>query len=129
MPTVISHGIFEPMASTKEIGIVTVTTGCAIFFFGVLAMFDSALMIAGNLLVIAGTAMLLRSRSLSLLECDKLFGTFLFGLGVIALFLRLCMVGFLLELFGLVYVFKKSIPSFRSVLLRLFFAKSLNKSS
>lgn len=117
------------MTSTYEIGVVTLSMGCLVFVFGVIALFDSALMIAGNLLIIAGMVMLLRSKSFTLFELDKLLGTFIFVLGIVAMLLRMCLVGFLLEFCGLVYIFKKSMPSFRSVLFRLFRGNILSKSN
>lgn len=114
-----------PMVNTNEAGIISICTGGAIFMLGVIAMFDKALMIAGNFLIIAGTIMLLRSRSLSLLEFDKIMGTIMFALGIVSLSLRLMMLGFLLELIGLIYIFKKSAPSFKAVLFRLMYGKIL----
>ena len=111
------------MTSAAEAGVVVMCTGAAIFALGVVAMFDKALMTAGNFLVLAGAGLMSRSRGLSVFEPNKLPGTVVFLLGIVALLLKLSVLGFLLEIAGMGYVFKKSLPSFRTVLFRLFYGK------
>lgn len=104
---------------------ISICTGGAVFLLGVVAMFDKALMIAGNFLIIIGTTLLLRSKSFSLFEFDKIMGTAMFVLGIVSLVLKLTILGFLLELIGLIYIFKKSVPSFKAVLFKLMYGKLL----
>ncbi|KAI5173444.1 hypothetical protein PAEPH01_1984 [Pancytospora epiphaga] len=113
------------MVSAIEGGVVAMCTGAGIFAFGVIALFDKALMTAGNLLFIIGALLVSRSSSLSVFKSNKLPGTVVFLLGIVALFLKLSILGFLLEIVGMSYVFKKSLPSFRTILFRLFFGKAV----
>ena len=111
--------------NSNETGIVAICTGAGIFLFGVMVMFDKALMIAGNFIIIVGLGILLNSKAFSLFELDKMLGMAMFILGIISLLLKYTVLGFLLETIGLIYVFKKSVPSFRATLLRLFYGKLL----
>lgn len=108
-----------------ESGIIVTSTGMCIFLLGVLVMLDKALMIVGNLIIVVGMAMLLRAKAFSLLEIDRLIGTVMFAMGIFSLLFRYTLLGFLLEIVGFLYIFKKSIPSFKSVIIRLFYNKLL----
>lgn len=109
----------------NETGIVAICTGSAIFMFGAILMFDKALMVAGNLIIIIGMLILIKSKVLSLIELDKMLGLLLFILGVFSLVMRYVMLGFILEMCGMIYIFKQSIPSFRSVFMKLIYGKVL----
>lgn len=114
--------------NTTETGVVAISTGAGIFLFGVLVMFDKALMIAGNFIIVIGMAILLNSRAFTFFELDKMLGMVMFLLGIASLFLKYTMLGFLLETAGLIYIFKKSVPGFRAILIRLFYGKLLKTS-
>ncbi|ELA42752.1 uncharacterized protein VICG_00067 [Vittaforma corneae ATCC 50505] len=101
--------------SLNETGTITICTGIGVLLLGTFLLFDKALVIAGNLLVIAGFAQILRSSTFSLLKFEKLQGTAFFVLGVALLVLKYTLFGVLLEAVGLFMIFKSSLPSFSNV--------------
>lgn len=107
--------------SSKETGIVVLGTGVSILILGAMLLFDKALVIAGHLLILAGFVILLRSNTFVLFQPDKLQGTCFFILGLAVLFFKYQLLGFLLELVGIFLIFKASIPSFKTIFLKLFF--------
>jgi hypothetical protein len=114
--------------NTKETGVVVLTIGASVFGLGFVLLMDRALMIAGNLLVIAGLVILARSRMLGLLRPERLQGTAVFALGVLFLWYNFVLFGFLMELVGLFLILKDSLPTFRDVLKKLLFGKLLSLS-
>ena len=107
----------------KESGIAVVSIGMSVFAIGMLLLMDKALMISGNLLIVVGLGLLLRSKSLALLSIDKAHGMALFVMGIVFLIYGFCAFGFLLEASGLFVMLKDSIPTFRSVLKNLLFSR------
>lgn len=109
--------------SNRENGAVLIGIGFTIMTLGAFVMFDRALMIAGNFIAIGGLSILLRSRIFHLLKPDQLLGTSIFSVGILSLFMRHVILGFLLEFFGLIWIFKQSIPNIRASLFRLVFGR------
>lgn len=112
-----------PSMSLNETGTVTICTGMVVLLLGSFFLFDKALVIAGNLLVIVGFALILRANALSLLRFEKLQGTAFFVLGIALLLLKYTLLGVLLEAVGLLMIFKGSLPSFNNVLYSFLFRK------
>lgn len=106
---------------SNETGIVIIGTGMAILTLGALLLFDKALVIAGHLLLLAGFIVLFRSKTFSLFRLDKLQGTCFFILGVAVLLFKYQLLGFLLEILGLLLIFKSSLPNPRSIVMNLLF--------
>jgi len=97
--------------SFGETGAVTICTGIVVLVFGVFLLADKALTIAGNILVITGFAIILKSNTLSLLRLEKLHGTAFFTLGIAMMLMSYTLFGVLLEIVGLLMIFKASLPS------------------
>lgn len=113
---------------SNETGIVVIGTGMTILTLGAILLFDKALVIAGHLLMLAGFVLLMKSKAFVLFNPEKLQGTCFFILGVAILFLKYQLFGFLLEFLGLLLIFKSSIsiPSFKSIFLKIFFKTQRN---
>lgn len=109
--------------SLYETAIVTTCTGMVILILGACFIFDTALIIAGNILVTFGFALLFKEKTFSLFKLDKIQGTSLFVLGMAILFFKYALLGVLFELIGLFIIFKNSLPAFRSILYRLFIGR------
>ena len=112
---------------SKETGIVIVGTGMCILTLGALLLFDKALVIAGHLLILIGFGLLFKSKTFTLFQLDKLQGTCFFVLGITVLLFKYQLLGFLLEILGLLLIFKSSMPNFRSIIMHLIFKS--NKTS
>lgn len=108
--------------SVNETGAVTIFTGSLVLISGVFFLSDKALVISGNLLIICGFVIVLRSGTFSVFKLEKLHGTAFFALGISMLLMKYAFLGVLLEVIGLLMIFKASLPSvnslFYSVLLR-----------
>ena len=111
---------------SKETGIVIIGTGMAILTLGALLLFDKALMIAGHLLFIIGFVLLFKSRTFGLFKLDKLQGTSFFILGVAVMLFKYQLFGFLLEMIGLILMFKTLLPSPRAILMNILFKSNKN---
>ena len=111
--------------SLNETGTITICTGINIVFLGAFFLFDKALVIAGNLLVIFGFVLILRSSTFSLLRFDKLQGTAFFALGIGMLIFKHALFGVLMEMIGLFMIFKSSLPSFTDLLYSVLLRKPM----
>lgn len=115
--------------SLNETGVVTITIGSGIFALGAVLLFDKALMIAGNLIIIIGFIMIMKHRTADLFKLQTIQGTITFIIGLICLFMNYAILGFLLEIIGLIFIFKGYIPDFKTILINLLFRSSGNKRS
>ena len=109
---------------SNENAYITIFCGCGIFLFGMFVLLDRALMAAGNMIIIAGFIMLLRTDVFYLLRPTNMLGVMLFTTGIISLLLRHVLLGCLLEFVGVFYIIKQSLPSLSSFL-RWTFVKKL----
>lgn len=109
----------------KETGVVVILIGMFIFASGFILLIDRALMICGNILTSIGIVILVRSHLFNMFHYDKIQGTALFVLGFLFILKEFCLLGFILEVVGLVILLKKSIPSFRSILRGLLWGRVL----
>jgi hypothetical protein len=114
--------------SLNETGTITICTGVVIILLGSLFLFDKALVIAGNLLVMAGFVFILKFNTFALLKFDKLQGTAFFVLGIALLIFKYALFGVLLEMVGLLMIFKSTLPSPSDIFYSLIFRKSKTAS-
>jgi hypothetical protein len=112
----------------RETGIIVVSIGASVFGLGLVLLMDRALMISGNLLIIAGLAILAKTRMLSLLRPAKIQGTAVFLLGILFLWYGFVLFGFMMELIGLFFLLRDAMPTFRTVLKKAIFGKLLSFS-
>lgn len=115
--------------SLRENGIMAICTGFAIMMLGTGVMFDRAVIIAGNLIVIAGFVAVFNSQTFKLFHLEMLPGTAIFMTGIVSFFMRYAILGFLLEFVGVILLFKRSISSLRSKLMRLIFGRLYLRSN
>lgn len=116
------------MINLKESGVIVISIGCVFFTLGFVLFFDRAIMIGGNLLIFIGIGILARARIFDILHPNKLQGTALLIIGVILLFYKLAVLGFLLEILGVFLILKDSIPTLRSIIRGLLFGRVLRKT-
>ncbi|WUR04127.1 GOT1-like family protein [Vairimorpha necatrix] len=111
----------------KETGVVVILIGMFIFASGFILLMDKALMICGNILVSLGIIILSRSHLFNMLHMDKIQGVVMFIIGFFFILKGLTLLGFILEVFGLIVLLRQSIPSFRTILRGLIFGRVINK--
>ncbi|EOB13285.1 hypothetical protein NBO_84g0003 [Nosema bombycis CQ1] len=116
------------MLNLRETGVIVISIGFSFFILGFILLFDRAIMIGGNLLIFIGIGILARARIFDLLQPNKLQGTAFLTIGVLFLFYKLAILGFLLELFGVFLLLKDSIPTFRSIIRGMLFGRVLRKT-
>ncbi len=102
--------------NSTESGVTVMLTGVFIFLMGLLILFDKGLVIAGDLIITAGIAMVMGSRLSTLLEAEKILGSLLFCLGMCSYFLKYMVLGIILKIVGVFYILKRSIPNIRSLI-------------
>lgn len=97
---------------TVEIGVGLVTGGIFFLFVGVLLFFDATLLALGNVLFVAGIAMLIGpQRTLTFFaRKQKLRGTVCFFAGMALVFVRLTFFGMLVEMVGFLNLFGYVFP-------------------
>lgn len=80
---------------------------------GVLFFFDKALLTIGNLTFVAGLTLVLGLSKVMrfFLKPDKLKGTLLYFGGLLIIILKSTIIGFLLQTFGLFYLFNSFLPN------------------
>lgn len=100
----------------RETGLATIVFGTLFFVAGSTLLMDKAMAVAGNALVIIGVVVLMDRNVSSLFSLKKVRGTLLFSLGIVFLFKRYVVVGFLIEMCGVYILVKDSIPSLKLVL-------------
>lgn len=92
---------------TAEIGVGLVSGGVFFLFVGVLLFFDATLLALGNILFVAGIAMLIGpQRTLTFFaRKQKIRGTVCFFAGMALVFCRLTLLGMLIETVGFLNLF------------------------
>jgi len=108
--------------STKETGLTVVLVGVTILTMGFVLLMDTVLMAAGNLLILGGGIYAFHSHALSFFERDKILGTAIFLLGGFLLFFRYAMLGFVLEIVGVIYILKSLIPNIKNKVAGMLFS-------
>ncbi|CAK9141638.1 unnamed protein product [Ilex paraguariensis] len=105
----------------KKIGLGLIGFGIFFTFLGVLLFFDRGLLALGNILWLAGVALLLGWRSTLQLFTDRTNykGSLSFLLGLFLLFVRWPVVGIILELCGCVFLFGGFWPSVKACLFQI----------
>ena len=105
------------LSDNAKIGVVLIALGLGFLGLGMLLFFDGALLTIGNILLLAGFPFILGfSRTLVFFNPfsrsrDKAMGVMIFAAGLIlVLFLRWAVIGMLLEIVGLFYMFRSFIP-------------------
>ncbi|KAF9763764.1 Vesicle transport protein GOT1A [Nosema granulosis] len=116
------------MLTLKESGVIVISIGFSFFLFGFILFFDRAIMIGGNLLILIGITILARARIFDIFQPSKLQGACLLLMGVVLLFYRFAVLGFLLEASGLFLIFKDNIPTLRSIIRGMLFGRVLRKT-
>ena len=101
--------------SFNETVAITITIGAFVFILGASMLFDKALIIAGNLLIIIGFILIMKSRTADLFKIETLRATIIFVSGLVCLILNYILLGFLLEFIGIFLIFKTYIPDFRTI--------------
>lgn len=106
---------------TSETGIFTIGFGFFFFITGILFLGDKGMALAGNLLVIIGIILFNKGNFMIFVSRSKIKGTTLFVLGLAFMFKKILMLGFFIELFGILILISDKIPSLKNLMKSLFF--------
>jgi len=115
----------------KKYGVVCLGGGTVVTMLGMTLMFERNLMRLGNLLQVAGLALLMGPPRLVryLLQKSKLRGTTVFSLGFLLMLNGRPFVGMILELFGIINLFGNMFPMVWAVVQRMPIVKELFRDS
>lgn len=105
---------------TSETGIFTILFGFMFFIMGFLLFGDKAMILAGNILIIAGVIIYNRGSFSLFISRSKIKGTTLFILGLAFMVKKAVFFGFIIEMIGILLIISERIPSFKSILRRIF---------
>ncbi|KAM0687892.1 hypothetical protein COBT_000856 [Conglomerata obtusa] len=100
----------------KETGIIVISCGTVFLLLGMILVMDTALMAAGNMLIIIGIIITLKSNFMNVFQVKNMQGLIVFCFGVVIIFYRFILFGFLLEIVGLYLLFFDKIPSIKKIL-------------
>ncbi len=95
------------LTDVQKFGVAFTAGGCVFFVFGVVMLFDASLLAMGNILFLLGLGLLigLQKTLFFFARRQKWKGTLCFALGVTSIFLKHPLIGFPVELFGIVNLF------------------------
>ncbi|EPR78726.1 hypothetical protein SLOPH_1801 [Spraguea lophii 42_110] len=99
--------------NNKETGISIIFFGLIFFFLGLLLL-DTGLLCASNVIIVAGLSFLLKTNILNLTSGDEPKGILIFCTGVIFIFMRFFLFGFLFEVTGLFIILKSKIGGIKN---------------
>lgn len=104
---------------TQKIGIILLSFSAFFAAFGAFLFFDTALLALANLVFLPGLILLVgRQRAVAFfVDPQRRAAAVAFGAGVVLIFLRFAMIGFIVELLGFLQIFGPVLPAvFNSVL-------------
>ncbi|XP_027119427.2 vesicle transport protein GOT1 [Coffea eugenioides] len=109
------------ISEQKKVGIGLVGFGILFSFLGIILFFDRGLLALGNILWLAGVALLLGWRSTLQLFTDRrnYKGSVSFLLGMFLIFVRWPIAGIITELYGCVFLFGGFWPSIKVFLYQI----------
>ncbi|BCR90588.1 Got1 family protein [Aspergillus chevalieri] len=95
------------LSENQKVGAVFCSAGGLFLFGGVLMFFDRALLAMGNILFLIGLSLIIGlEKTLAFFtRRQKIKGTIAFASGILLIFLRWPLTGFLVELYGLFILF------------------------
>ncbi|KXN72035.1 Got1-domain-containing protein [Conidiobolus coronatus NRRL 28638] len=101
------------LSDTQKIGAGLASFGLFFIFLGVLYLFDSGLMVIGNLLFLVGLGAIMGfDRTIVFFSRrDRLMGTICFVVGILLLFITWAPIGFAVEFFGFINLFGDFFPT------------------
>lgn len=118
------------MNERTESALIIILIGTLFFILGGILLFDKVMMMAGNIVFSFGVLLLLKPQ-LNFRNRDSLKNISLFIVGVVLVFCKFAVLGFLCQLVSVLYTVRSKIPSLKSLILRnltkiLKFVKILN---
>ncbi|RPA77861.1 Got1 family protein [Ascobolus immersus RN42] len=95
------------LSDQQKIGAAFCSGGGFFFIFGIMMFFDRSMLAMGNILFLIGLTLLLGPRkTLTFFASkEKLKGTAFFAVGILTILLRYPLIGFCLELYGILCLF------------------------
>lgn len=100
----------------REAGFTVMSFGIMFFIIGATLLADKAMAVSGNILIIIGASIFTGPRVTDFLSFNKVQGMALFILGVFFLLKAYVLMGFLLEILGLLVLILDRIPTPKSVI-------------
>jgi hypothetical protein len=99
-------------SDNTKIGTGLLFLGCIFLFLGIIFLFDAALLALGDILFLAGLTMTIGvSRTLRFFtRRDRLRGIIAFFSGIFLVMCRWGLVGMILQLYGIIYLFGQFFP-------------------
>eukprot|EP00968_Pinguiococcus_pyrenoidosus_P019107 scaffold2012_cov228-Pinguiococcus_pyrenoidosus.AAC.14 len=115
----------------KKYGIMCIGGGTVVTMLGITLMFEKNLMRLGNLLQVAGLALLLGPARLVsyMMQRSKLRGAMVFATGFTFIMNGRSFIGFFLELFGIINLFGNMFPVLWNLVQRMPIVRELNRKS
>ncbi|KAL7065989.1 Got1-like family protein [Cryptosporidium serpentis] len=97
----------------RKLGLGFCGLGMFLIILGILLLFDRALLTLGNLTFVAGLSVVLGLNKLTrfFFKPDKLKGTFFYFGGLAVIILKSTIIGFILQILGLFYLFNSFLPN------------------
>ncbi|KAH7650187.1 hypothetical protein RS030_4586 [Cryptosporidium xiaoi] len=97
----------------RKLGLGCCGLGMVLMILGVLFFFDKALLTIGNLTFVAGLTLLLGLSKVTrfFLKPDKLRGTLFYFGGLFVIIVKSTIIGFIIQMFGLFYLFNSFLPN------------------
>lgn len=104
------------MNERSESVLIIIVIGTIFFLMGGVLFFDRVMMMAGNIVFGFGVLLLLIPQ-MSLNNRGNLKSVSLFVAGVVLVFCKFAVLGFLFQLFCVLYTVRNKIPSIRSIIM------------
>lgn len=104
------------MNERSESALIIIVIGTIFFLMGGVLFFDRVMMMAGNIVFGFGVLLLLIPQ-MSLNNHGNLKSMSLFVAGVVLVFCKFAVLGFLFQLFSVLYTVRNKIPSIRSIIM------------
>ncbi|EJW05158.1 hypothetical protein EDEG_00769 [Edhazardia aedis USNM 41457] len=105
----------------KETGVGLILCGLFFVFFGLILFMDKGIMTAGNFIVILGLIILETTNLCTLVKLENIWGLGIFIFSLVILFKGYFILGLILEITGLSFLFYSRIPSIKNIAKTLIF--------
>ncbi|KAJ1911713.1 Golgi Transport [Mycoemilia scoparia] len=105
----------------QKVGVGLTAFGVSLTFLGVILFFDAGLIAIGNILFLAGVALIigLQKTAVFFARKDKIKGTVCFFIGFLFVFFRWSIIGIIIEALGFINLFGDFFPTVIGFLRRL----------
>lgn len=115
------------MNETQTIGLGVLGFGVALFFLGILMLFDRALLVMSNLLILISIVLLMGPEGVLkfIVQKDKMRGTAAFLAGIFLVLIKIPYLGIPCEIAGAYWLFGGFIPLLVSLLLKVPFLTTI----